>query len=103
MQKIVHLNEMIASLVLMLVCDQALSRRRGNIIDWQDLSPSDYHHLGPKKKDLKGKHYASDEEMKAAVMKWLKEQSTQFYEAGINAFILKWIRAIERSGDNVEE
>ena len=29
------------------------------------------------------KHYPSDEEVKTAVMKWLWEQSKDFYEAGI--------------------
>ena len=32
------------------------------------------------KESLRGKHYASDEEVKTAVMKWLKEQSIEFYE-----------------------
>ena len=41
-----------------------------------DLLPSDYHLFGPKKDCLRGKHYASDKEMKSAVMRLLKEQST---------------------------
>ena len=39
--------------------------------------------------------------MKTAV-KWLKEQSTEFYEAGIHALIQRWNIAIERNGDYVE-
>ena len=39
------------------------------------------------KKGCGGKHYPSDEEVKTAVLKWLKEQSPEFYEAGIHAFI----------------
>ena len=31
------------------------------------------------KEGLRGKHYASEEEMKTALMKWLKEQSKEFY------------------------
>ena len=30
------------------------------------------------KEGLRGKHYASDEKVKTAVMKWLKEQSIEF-------------------------
>ena len=37
------------------------------------------------KKGLRGKHYASAKEVKTALIKWLKEQSTEFYEAGIHA------------------
>ena len=53
------------------------------------------------KKGLRGKHYASDEEGKTAVMKWLKEQS-EFYKAGIHALIW-WNIATERNSDYVEK
>ena len=49
------------------------------------LAPSGYHFFGRIKEGLRGKHYASDEEVKTAVMKWLEEQSTEFYEAGNHA------------------
>ena len=55
------------------------------------------------KKGLRGKHYANDKEVKTAVMKWLKEQSAEFYEAGIHALIQRSNIAIERNGDYVEE
>ena len=74
-----------------------------NIIDWQDLAPSDYDLFGPMKEGLWGKHYARNEELKTAVMKWLKEQSTDFYKAGIHALIWSWKIAIERNGDYVEK
>ena len=41
--------------------------------------------------------------MKTTVMKLLKEQPTEFYEAGIYALIQKWNVAIERNGDYVEK
>ena len=53
------------------------------------------------KEGLVAKHYASDEEIKPAVMKWLKEQSTEFYEAVIYAIIPKWCIAIVRNCDYV--
>ena len=40
-------------------------------IDWQDLVPSDYRSFGHMKECLRGKHYASDEKVKTAEMKWL--------------------------------
>ena len=48
------------------------------------------------------KHFASVEKVKTAVMKWLKEQSTKFYEAEIQALIWNWNIATERNGDYVE-
>ena len=52
-----------------------------------DLVPSDYHLFGAMKELLRGKHYKNDEEVNTAVMKWLCEQSREFYEAGIHALI----------------
>ena len=65
-----------------------------------DLAASDYRIFGPMKEGLRGKH-ASDKEMKSTVIKWLKEQSTEFYEAGSHALIRRWNIAIERNGDHV--
>ena len=49
------------------------------------------------------KHYASDEEVKIAVMKWLKEKSTDFYESRVLTLIRRWNMAVERNGDCVEK
>ena len=46
--------------------------QKEDIIDWQDLAPLDNHLTGPMKESLRDKHYASDEELKISVMKWLK-------------------------------
>ena len=53
-----------------------------DIISCHDLVPSDNHLFGPMRKALRRNHYAYDEEVKTAVIKWLKEQSKEFYEAG---------------------
>ena len=76
---------------------------KGDIINWQDLVPSDYHFFTPIKEGLRDKHYVSDEEVKTAVMKRLKEQSTEFYESGIHVLIQTWNIAIERKRDYVEK
>ena len=65
--------------------------------------PSEYHLFGSMKEGLKGQHYARDEEMKVERMKWLKEQSTKFYEAGINALIWRWNITMERNCDYVDK
>ena len=54
-----------------------------------------YHLFAPMKDGLKGKHYADDGEVKTSVMKWFKQQLTEFYEAGIHAHIHRWNIAIE--------
>ena len=41
--------------------------------------------------------------MKTALKKWLIEQSTEFYEAGIHALIQRWNIDIERNSDYVEK
>ena len=55
------------------------------------------------KEGFRGKHYASDEEVKTAVKKWLEEQSPECCEAGIHALIRRWNIAIERNGDYIEK
>ena len=47
-----------------------------------DLAPSDFHLFGPLKESMKGIHFQTDEEVKAAVSNWLRSQSTEFYAKG---------------------
>ena len=55
------------------------------------------------KEGLRSKHYASDEELKTAVMRWLKEQSTEFQKAVVHAPIWRWNIAIAINNDYVEK
>ena len=68
-----------------------------------DLAPSNYHLFDPMKPPLRGKYYYSVGEVKSVEKKWLKEQSTESYGAGIHAPIRRWNIAIERNGDYVEK
>ena len=52
-----------------------------------DLSPSDYHIFGPLKEALRGRRFASDEEVKEAVHTWLWEQPKSFFSAGIRKLV----------------
>ena len=47
---------------------------------------------------FRGKYYASDKEVKTAVMKLLKEQSIEFYKTRIHTFIRRWNITIEKNG-----
>ena len=77
--------------------------QKEDIINRQDLAPSDYHFFGSMKEGLRGKHYASDEEVGTVVMKRLKEQSIRFYEVGIHVFIRRWNIATKKNGDYVQK
>jgi len=68
-----------------------------------DLAPSDFHLFGPLKESMRGQRFDDDDEVKRAVKAWLKDQPTQFYEAGIHALVKRWTVAIERGGDYVEK
>ena len=43
--------------------------------------------FGPMKEALRGDRYTTDEEVKTAVKKWLRDQNAEFYEAGIQALL----------------
>ena len=77
--------------------------QKEDIINWQDLTPSDYHLFGPMKEGLRGKYYSSDEKVKTAVMKWLQEQSREYFEGEIHVLIWRWNIAIDRNGEYVEK
>ena len=62
-----------------------------------------YHLFGPMKEGLRGKHYVSDEEVKTAMIKCLKEQSIECYEVGIHALIRSRNFAIKKNGDYIKK
>ena len=68
-----------------------------------DLAPSDYHLFGPMKEGLQGNQYGNDNEVKTAVLNWLRHQPAEFYNTGIHAFVHRWTLALERGGDYVEK
>ena len=48
--------------------------QKADIIPWQNLAPLDSHLFSLMKEGLRGKHYASNENVKPAIKKWPKEQ-----------------------------
>ena len=63
-----------------------------------DLAPSDFHFFPHLKRDLKGTHFTSDDEVKQAVTSWIK-QRTEFFIDGMCKLVLRWEKCIERQGD----
>ena len=71
------------------------SKRRS--MEWKHVS------LFPLKESMKGIHFQTDEEVKAAVSNWLRTQSTEFYAKGIDNLISRWNKCVAKEGDYVEK
>ena len=54
-----------------------------------DLGPSDFHFFPHLKMDLKGAHFTSDDEVKQAVMSWIKQRTHEFFIDGMRKLVLR--------------
>jgi len=68
-----------------------------------DLAPSDFHFLPHLKRDLKGTHFTSDDEVKQAVTSWIKQRTPEFFIDGMSKLVLGWEKCIQRQSDYVEK
>jgi transposase len=68
-----------------------------------DLAPSDFHFFPHLKRDLKGIHFTSDDEVKQAVTLWIKQRTHEFFIDGMHKLVLLWEKCIERQGDYIEK
>lgn len=68
-----------------------------------DLAPSDYHLFGPLKRGLTGQHFNNDDEVKAAVRQWLRDQPDSFFQLGIDKLVARWDKCLNKLGDYVEK
>ena len=85
------------------LCGRALScKERTSSIGKLGFT-SNYNLFGPMKERLKDKHYPSDEKIKTAMIKWLKERPAEFYESVIYALIRKGKIPIKINGVYVEK
>ena len=55
-----------------------------------DLAPSDFHFFPHLKRDLKGTHFTSDDEVKQAVMLWIKQWTPEFFIDDMRKLVLRW-------------
>ena len=69
-------------------------------LGWKLLTHPPY---SPLKESMKGIHFQTDEEVKAAVSNWLRTQSTEFYAKGIDNLISRWNKCVAKEGDYVEK
>ena len=68
-----------------------------------DFAPSDFHFFPRLKRDHKGTHFTSDDEVKQAVTSWIKQRTPEFFIDGMRKLVLGWEKRIERQGDYVEK
>ena len=55
-----------------------------------DLAPSDFSFFPHLKRDLKGTHFISDDEVKQAVTSWIKQRTPEFFIDGMRKLVLSW-------------
>ena len=67
-----------------------------------DLAPLEYHLFHGLKKQLKGRHFSSDEEVIAAAEIWLDGQTSEFFLSGLQKLEQRTRRCIELRGEYVE-
>ncbi|GBN14616.1 hypothetical protein AVEN_233554-1 [Araneus ventricosus] len=68
-----------------------------------DLAPSYFHLFSPLKQHLGGIHFADDDDILDEVLLWTRQETKEFYAAGIGALIKRWDKCINLGGDYVEK
>ena len=63
-----------------------------------DMSPCDFHVFGPLKKHLKGRRFASDEEVQEEVADWIASRPREFWEQGISSLVKQWSSCSSNGG-----
>lgn len=68
-----------------------------------DLAPSDYFLFPNLKKDLRGKRFSDDEELKAAINSHFSDKEESYFLQGIEKLISRCNKCIEVMGDYIEK
>jgi hypothetical protein len=75
------------------------SRRNVSSLWWKCLSCRAVRNWVEKR----GKSFADNEEVETEVRKWLRQQSKDFYAAGVDALVKRWDKCINVGGGYVEK
>lgn len=67
-----------------------------------DVAPSDFFLFARLKKDLRGKKFSSDEELKETVDQWFASKTSDFFSAGISALGGRYRQMIHTNGEYFE-
>ena len=68
-----------------------------------DLAPSDSFLFPNLKKDIRGLHFRSDEEVVTAVEEWVNGKDPDFFSSGLMALKHRWSKCITLEGNNIEK
>ena len=68
-----------------------------------DLVPSDYFLFPNLKKDIRGRHFRSNEEVVAAVEEWVRGKDPGFFSSGLMALEHRWSKSIILEGNYIEK
>ena len=67
-----------------------------------DLAPSDFFLFPNLKKDIRGLHFRSDEEVVTAVEEWVNGKEPDFFSSGLMALEHRWSKCITLEGNYIE-
>ena len=68
-----------------------------------DLAPSDFFLFPNLKKDIRGLHFRSDEEVVTAVQEWVNGKDPDFFSSGLMALEHRWSKCITLEGNYIEK
>ena len=68
-----------------------------------DLAPSDCFLFPNLKKDIRGLHFQSDEEVVTAVEEWVNEKDPDIFSSGLMALEHRWSKCIALEGNYTEK
>ena len=85
----------------------AVERNRYKLIPFPTYSPdlahSDFFLFPNLKKDIRGCHFRSDEEVVRAVEEWVNGKYTDFFSSGLMALEHRWSKCITLEGNYIEK
>ena len=68
-----------------------------------DRPPSDFFLFPNLKKDIRGFHFRSDEEVVTAVEEWVMERTPTLFSSGLMALGHRWSKCITLEGNYIEK
>ena len=68
-----------------------------------DLAPSDFFLFPYLKKDIRGLHFRSDEDVVTAVEEWVNGKDPDFFNSGLMALDYCWSKCITLEGNYIEQ
>ena len=68
-----------------------------------DLAPSDFFLFNHLKRELRGKHFSSKDDLQKTVTDYLDEKSPDFFKNAFSQLATRWKKCIEVSGNFIEK